>query len=95
MSKPDYSTELQQWLKETGIKSGDKVCLVADPNEWRRQWTTSGLLNDAVGSMGVITELHGNIAVNVTESPAVRCFINGIGPRHIPFWCLIKVEDEG
>lgn len=78
--------EHNQWCEITGIRVGDKVCVVAPYPNW-------SIHDDDVGQLVTVKNVNWRPAKGA--NPPVCLIVNGLRyGRCIPFWCLVKVEDK-
>ncbi len=85
---PTYRAERRQWLKNTGIKPGDRVILVADPTEWREGYGI-GALGVPVGAIGTFRCVYDGTWEYDGEGIATQWDGKTRG-SDTPFWCVIK-----
>jgi hypothetical protein len=88
----DAQKALEQWLKITGLKMGDKVLVVDGAEGWRRDVHLLPVGDGFVGEIGAVTAIHRESQIKGYAAIGVR---TEKGVWHdLPFWCLVKVEDK-
>lgn len=92
----DYEERQNEWLKNSGVKEGDKVLVVGNPPEWDDYDQAS-----TVGQVGTVMSwrnrgddvLEGGVLVAFGEK--CPCGNGSCGQGYYyPFYLLTKVEDE-
>lgn len=65
--EPTYKERQTEWLKETGLKVGDKVKIVRKANDHENGWGTvwATLMNKYVGKTGVIDDVDFECGIHV------------------------------
>ena len=90
MNEEDLSTYLEayrKWLKNTGVKVGDKVLVISNGYDWRvAHFGTSSFPDEMVGHVYRVTDINGTANYGEAYPLAVDGWV-------LPFYAVIPVEE--
>lgn len=85
----EYLSAYRKWLKNTGVKVGDRVLVISNGYDWRvSHFGSSSFPDEMVGQVHTITDISGGTNCGAELYPlAVSGWV-------LPFYAVIPVEDE-
>lgn len=88
MDNEYYIERQKKWIDEVGLKVGDKVMLVGDPDPWRTERGLNPLHSHHVerGGLAKVVDLSSDRIVLESNS-------DGGGRLYFPFYVLLKINE--
>jgi len=93
----DEQKAFEQWIEINKLQRGDKVLVVDGGEGWRASFSLDPVARDFIGqSVTVIGILREPLRLVHNSNPYYAISVQAdSGDWHdLPFWCLVKVEDE-
>jgi hypothetical protein len=84
----DAQKAFEQWIEITGLKVGDKVMLVGDPDPWRIERGLDRLTSTTVQKGGIA-----EVAGFPPDCISVVSGGDGLGRLYFPFYVLLKINE--
>ena len=88
MNNEYYIERQKKWVDEVGLKVGDKVMLVGDPDPWRIE---RGLRS--LQSPGLQRGETAEVAAFPPDCISLASGGDGIGRFYFPFYVLLKINE--
>lgn len=90
MNNEYYIERQKKWIDEVGLKVGDKVMLVGDPDPWRysRRMIAHNFEMFPRGEPMVVREIHGDYIC--ADTLATKAYRSG---NFFPFYVLLKINE--
>ncbi len=87
MNNEYYIERQKKWIDEVGLKVGDKVMLVGDPDPWRMERGLNPLALSHVQRGGVAT------VADLSADDHLTLEASGNGRFYFPFYVLLKINE--
>lgn len=90
MNNEYYIERQKKWIDEVGLKVGDKVMLVGDPDPWRisRTMIPHSYAMFPRGEPMVVREIRGDYIC--ADTPTAKGYKSG---NFFPFYVLLKINE--